>query len=367
MRPTSESELADAIRGATGPLSVRGGDTRGMAPAGTPLVTAGLSGIRLYEPGALTLVAGAGTPLAEIEAALAAEGQRLSFEPMDHRALLGTTGVPTIGGVAAANVSGPRRIQAGAARDVMLGLRFVDGTGRIVANGGRVMKNVTGYDLVRLLAGSRGTLGVLSEVALKTLPVPETECTLLAEGLAPGGAVDAMSRALGTPFEVSGAAHLPDGRTALRLEGRAASVRYRAEALRGRLGGTWAEAADSAALWREVRDVTAFAGGHAAIWRCAIRPSRAAALLAAIGTDHRALLDWGGGLVWLSVPSGGAEAVRGAAARLGGQASLVRRGPVPAEVPALPPESPAVTALSEGLRRKFDPRGLFSAPLRENA
>ncbi|WP_295316268.1 FAD-binding protein, partial [Roseobacter sp.] len=169
MKPENEAALAEMIRSANGPLTVTGGGTRGMTGDGETLETGALSGISLYEPGALTIVAGAGTPLADVHTALAAENQRLAFEPMDHRPLLGTTGEPTLGGVIAANVSGPRRIQGGAARDYALGVRFVDGAGNIVKNGGRVMKNVTGYDLVKLMCGSCGTLGVLSEVALKVL------------------------------------------------------------------------------------------------------------------------------------------------------------------------------------------------------
>ena len=183
LRPDTEAELARMLAAADGPLRVQGGGTRpiGGPVEGTPLTTSRISGIELYEPGALTMVAKAGTPLAEIEAALAEEGQRLAFEPIDHRGLLGTEGTPTVGGVFAANVSGPRRIQCGAARDFLLGVRFVDGAGRVVKNGGRVMKNVTGYDLVKLMAGAHGTLGVLTEVALKVLPVPEMSATLRIE------------------------------------------------------------------------------------------------------------------------------------------------------------------------------------------
>ena len=202
--PTSEDELADLIRNAAArrrPLAIRGGGTRGIgAPVeGEPLLTAGLTGITLYEPGALTLVAKAGTPLAEVEAALAAEGQRLPFEPWDGRALSGANGAPTVGGMVAVNASGSRRIQAGACRDSMIGVRFVDGTGAIVKNGGRVMKNVTGLDLVKLMAGSHGTLGVLTEVGFKVLPASETIATLVFEGLDAARAVEAMTAATATP------------------------------------------------------------------------------------------------------------------------------------------------------------------------
>ena len=214
MRPVDEAGVAEAVR-AAGALFIRGGGTRGFGGLGAVLEVGGLSGIALYEPGAMTLVAQAGTPLAVVEAVLAAEGQRLAFEPLDLRGLLGSGGEPTVGGMVASNASGPRRIQAGACRDALLGVRFVDGTGAVIKNGGRVMKNVTGYDLVKLLAGSFGTLGVLTEVALKVLPVPEACGSVILHGLSDGQAVAAMALAMGSPFDVTGAAHLPGGETVL--------------------------------------------------------------------------------------------------------------------------------------------------------
>ncbi len=226
LRPRDERDLAEAVAGAKGALRIQGGGTRpiGAPVAGEVLSVSALSGIDLYEPGALTIVAKAGTPLSEIEAALDAENQRLPFEPMDHRRLLGTSGEPTIGGVVAGNVSGPRRIQAGACRDSLIGVRFVDGHGIAVKNGGRVMKNVTGYDLVKLMAGSFGTLGVLSEVSFKVLPATAATGVVKVAGLGVPEAIAAMSRALGSPFEVTGAAHLPKGPdenplTMIRIEG----------------------------------------------------------------------------------------------------------------------------------------------------
>lgn len=367
LQPCDEAELAEMIRAAEGPLKVQGGGTRplGRPVDGRTLSTAALAGIRLYEPGALTLVAGAGTPLATIEAALAAEGQRLPFEPMDHRPLLGTSGQPTIGGVTAANVSGPRRVQAGACRDSLIGVRFVDGRGTAIKNGGRVMKNVTGYDLVKLLAGSFGTLGVLSEVAFKLLPLPETEATCVLHGLAPEASVATMAAALGSPYEISGAAHFPDGRTVLRLEGFAPSVEYR----RGALLRFLAPAADtaetldapsSAALWASVRDVAPFCGVTGDVWRLSLKPSDAPGLVAQSG--GQALYDLGGGLVWLLMPEG--CDLRERLGRFSGHATLVR-GSAKTRIRIAPfhPEAAPVAALSEGLRRRFDPRGVLNPGL----
>lgn len=355
MRPKTETELAEAIAGTRTPLLLRGGGTRTLGHAvGEVLETGGLAGVELYEPGALTLVVRAGTPLAEVERVLAAERQRLAFEPPDLRGLLGREGVSTIGGVLAANASGPRRVQVGAARDAALGVRFVDGAGTVVKNGGRVMKNVTGYDLVKLLAGSRGTLGVLTEVGFKVQALPEAEATLVIEGLDREAGLAALRRALGSPFDVSGAAR-HSGRSLVRVEGMAGSVAYRLGRLRALLGGevTLAEGAASAALWREVRDVVPFHGKPGEVWRIATLPTLAAEVVARL--EGQALWDWGGGLVWLLAEHGrGAEVAATLAGR--GHATLVRGegGPV------FPPEAPEVAALVAGLKAKFDPRGILN-------
>jgi glycolate oxidase FAD binding subunit len=369
----NETELAEAVAGAGGPLRIIGGGTRpiGGPVAGEVLSVAGLSGIELYEPGALTIVVRAGTPLAEVEAALAAEHQRLPFEPMDHRGVLGTDGTPTIGGVVAANVSGPRRVQAGACRDYLLGVRFVDGTGMIVKNGGRVMKNVTGYDLVKLMAGSHGTLGVLSEVSFKVLPETAATGVLLIEGLDDATAVRALSVALGSPFEVSGAAHAPKGLdghpvTMIRIEGFESSVTYRTGRLRELLAGfgdikVETDPGKTAAGWRWVRDVEAFHGVPGDVWRLSVKPTDGPAVAARL--DARGLLyDWGGGLIWALMPEG--VDLRARLDGVPGHATLVRGAPATrAKVPAFQPEPAPLAAISAGLRAKFDPRGILNPGL----
>ncbi len=373
LAPTNEPDLAEAIAGAQGPLKIVGGGTRpiGKPVDGQVLSTANLSGIDLYEPGALTIVAKAGTPLAEIEAALAAENQRLPFEPMDHRGLLGTDGVPTIGAVAAANISGSRRIQTGACRDSLIGVRFVDGMGTAVKNGGRVMKNVTGYDLVKLMAGAYGTLGVLSEVSFKLLPGVESTATLLIPDLSVTDAVAALSQGLGSPFEVSGAAHLPNGPeghplTMLRLEGFENSVAYRAQQLMAELAGFGAieletDAQAGAARWKAIRDVQAFAGLDGDVWRISVKPSDAPPVVDSLGADQ-VLLDWGGGLIWALMPGG-----TDARARMGdfaGHATLVRASDTTrTALPVFHPEPAAIAALSDGIRQRFDPRGILNPGL----
>lgn len=365
MTITTEAEVVEAIRSAQAPLSLRGGNTRGMAGPGADLSLAGLRGISLYEPGALTLVAQAGTPVSEIETTLAAEGQRLAFEPMDHRALMGCSGTPTIGGVFAANVSGPRRLAIGAARDFLLGVRFVDGQGNVIKNGGRVMKNVTGYDLVKLMAGSRGTLGAVTEVSLKVLPTPETSATLVLSGLDDAAAIAAMALAMRSPFEVAGAAHdQAQGLSFLRLEGFETSVSYRTGRLKDLLAATGAElevldAEPSATLWRDLRDVAAFHGAAGDVWRVHCRPTEAPALAAKAGAEAH-LYDWAGGLIWLRMAPG--TDLRARLGRYDGHATLLRaESAAQALLPRQEPEAPGVARLTAGLRAKFDPRGIFNA------
>lgn len=352
MTPTTETELAEAIASATTPLRIVGGDTRqiGRADAQHSLHTSGLSGITLYEPGALTLVARAGTPLSEVRAALATEGQRLPFEPGDMRAIYGATGVSTIGGVVATNASGPRRIQAGACRDSLIGVRFVDGQGNILKNGGRVMKNVTGYDLVKLMCGSHGTLGVLTEVSFKVLPAPEASATIVIEGQSDSEAVASMSAALGSPFDVNGAAHF-DGKTVIRVEGLEGSVKYRATELVKKIGGTVADFD-----WTTVRDISGLARRDGDVWRFSVKPSDGPALGAALRKAGAldVQYDWGGGLVWSLSPKG--IDMRVAMGTLKGSAMLIRGD----GFPVFHPEPKAIALLNSGLRAKFDSRNILN-------
>jgi glycolate oxidase FAD binding subunit len=256
----------------------------------------------------------------------------------------------------------------GAARDFALGVRFVDGSGTILKNGGRVMKNVTGYDLVKLMCGSWGTLGVLSEISLKVLPMPEAEATLQIGGLDVAGAVSLLARALGSPFDVSGAAFDPAlGCAYVRIEGFAPSVRYRAEELRNVLKSDVdiIEGAASAELWRGVRDVVPLQDMAGDIWRVSVKPSDAPVVIAQAQAAG-ALLDWAGGLIWLALPAG--ADMRARLQGLAGHATLVRAAPETlAEFGKFEPEAPGLAALSAGLRAKFDPRGILNPNLMTRA
>ncbi len=359
--PRSEGDLAEAVASAKTPLRPKGGGTRMIGDAqGEVLDVSGLSGVTLYEPAALTLVVQAGTPVSDINTLLAGERQRLGFEPPDLRALLGRDGVSTIGGVAAANASGPRGVQGGAARDAMLGVRFVDGRGAAISSGGRVMKNVTGYDLVKLMAGSYGSLGVLTEVSLKVQSIPEAEVTLVLDGHDVDAGLAALRRALGSPYDVSGAARA-GGRSYIRIEGMEGSVAYRAERLRAQCDATLVEGAQSSAIWDGIRDVAPLHGRAGDIWRLSVLPTDAAgiveAILAAHGGDmlRDAVYDLGGASVWLALPAGADDVVRTALNGRGAAIKLRGTGAAP-----FAPQSGAVTALSSALKAQFDPLGRFA-------
>ncbi|HEX3500763.1 MAG TPA: FAD-binding protein, partial [Stellaceae bacterium] len=398
LKPADAQALRDAVAWAAEaaqPLEiVAGGSKREL---GRPLQVAhtldlsALSGIVAYEPNELVLTARAATPLAEIVAALAAQNQMLAFEPPDWGALLADPPDQTLGGVIACNLAGPRRFKAGAARDHFLGFAGVSGRGEIFKAGGKVVKNVTGYDLCKLMAGSYGTLVALSEVTVKVLPRPEKTRTVLVLGLDDDRAVAAMTAALNAPYEVSGAAHLPEtlvrrsavsyvaaaGKavTLLRLEGPGPSVAHRCAALRDELAAFGAteelHTTNSALLWREIGDAAPLAGDRLAgdgggrmVWRLSLPPSHAAAVIAALAGrgDIEHFLDWGGGLLWLAVAAnhgggddGGAAAIR-AALGAHGHATLIRApAALRGAVPVFEPLEGALAALAGRVKESFDP------------
>ena len=377
--PVDEAGIIAAVqaaRAAREPLAIEGqGSKRGMlrpVQAARSLSTRGLTGVTLYRPAELIISARAGTPLAEIEATLAEKGQHLIAESPYLNGVFGTSAPPSIGGVVAANLSGPRRITWGATRDHVMGLRFINGAGEAIRSGGRVLKNVTGLDLCKLLSGSYGTLGVITEVTLKVLPAPEASATLLIETPDLASAVAALSAGLGSPFGVSAAAALPVKDhviAAVRLEDFAASVAYRMEKLRGVLGslGTQRvmEDAESRAFWRGVREVEPLqAMPDEAIWRVSVRPSagpQIASAASAIG--GRVMLDWGGGLVWIAAsPSSANHMLILEAARTQGGAAMLFRAPesLRLAVPVLPEEAAPLAKIGARVKEALDPGGLFN-------
>ncbi len=388
LKPRDAKDVEAAVQWALGDgktLEVLGhGTKRGIGRAAQwdlSLDLSGLSGVTLYEPEELVLSAKAGTPLSEIEALLAAHNQELAFEPMDYGALLGTPGGGTLGGALAANLSGPRRIKAGAARDHFLGFTAVSGRGETFKSGGRVVKNVTGYDLCKVMAGSYGTLAVMTDVTVKVLPRAETEETVLVLGPDDAAAAKAMSAAMGSANDVSGAAHLPAavaasvtqagaGRavTALRLEGVAPSVVHRRQALETLLKGFGTLAnldeAASRSFWKNIREVMAFVNDDRVLWRISAAPARGHEIAAAIGEGADYCYDWAGGLIWLALPpsdDGAAARVRRAVAATGGHATLIRApAAMRAAVAVFEPQEAAVAALTRRLKESFDPKGVLN-------
>ncbi len=392
-KPADAEQTRDAIRWAAAeeiPLEVIGGGSK--RAYGRPVQADGtldlsdLAGIRIYEPEELVLSAGPGTPIAEIEQALAAKGQLMAFEPPDLGLLLGgAPGTGTLGGIVGCNFSGPRRIRAGAVRDHILGLEGVSGRGETFKTGGRVMKNVTGYDLSKLMTGSLGTLGAMTGLTIKVLPMPVDTRTVAVLGLDDAAAVSGLTEALQSPYEVTGAAHLPrsvagrigagdlaDAATLLRIEGFPASVDFRCGWLTSHFTGRGEvrviDGESSRALWRNIRDVTPFAatGDERQVWRLSVPPAEAAAIAAALVADLSAecFFDWGGGLVWAAIPAaddGAQAAVRAAFDGIDGQATLVRAGaPVRAAVDVFQPMAPALASLSERLKDAFDPKRILN-------
>ena len=371
IKPATEAELVQCIRSAEGPLEIIGtGTKRGLGrpvQAAHTLDMSSFSAVIVYEPEELILETGAGAKLADIELLIGAGGQQLAFEPPDFSAVLGSAHSGTIGGLIACNLSGSRRIKAGAARDHILGIRGVTGAGELFKSGARVVKNVTGYDMPKLLTGSYGTLAALTSIILKVLPRPESEETIVLEGLDDTEAVAAMSLAMQTSCEVSGAAHVPGEATYLRLEGIAPSVAYRRDRLAKALGRPVQvlAARSSTAKWQSIRDAAMFADDRSRpLWRLSVTPSDAPGIAAKLRrrTDLRCCYDWAGGLLWIELPEsadGGTKMIRGAIPS--GHAMLFRApDAIRAAVDVFQPQAPALAALSARVKGSFDPQHLFN-------
>jgi glycolate oxidase FAD binding subunit len=392
-------DVEQAVRAAIAsdqPLEIIGHGSKRLI--GQPMATnalldlSALNAVTSYEPNELIITVQAGAPLADVKSLIDSKNQHFAFEPVDTTLLLGTPGEGTIGGMIGAGLAGPRRIQAGGGRDHLLGAHAVSGFGDSFKAGGKVVKNVTGYDLCKLLAGSWGTLAVMTEVTLKVMPRPESERTLVLRGLDDATANRAMTAALGSPFDVSGAAHIPnsvfrdsgggvgdrgaprEAVTLLRLEGIAASAVHRAAALAKVLSPFGSaeilEDAASGAVWSSVRDVEPFAArgalGAWPVWRIVCPPASGGALGEALARDTGGdvIYDWGGGLIWAALPpkaDAQAALLRPRVEAAGGHAMLLRASDeVRRNVDVFNPAKSGVAALSERVRLGFDPKSILN-------
>jgi len=339
-------KLSEQVRGAGGAkraLRLRGGGSKdfyGQALEGEVLDTRGHAGIVSYEPSELVITARCGTRLSEVEAAMRERGQQLAFEPPHF-------GDATLGGAVAAGLSGPGRQSAGALRDFVLGTKLMDGRGEVLSFGGQVMKNVAGYDVSRLMAGSLGTLGILLEVSLKVLPLPAAEATLRLE-MPEDRAIEQLNRWGGKPLPISASAW-NDGSLAVRLSGAGAAV----GAAAAKIGGTRVDDAQALRFWAGIREhADRFFRSEAPLWRVSV-PSAAPPL----GLQGEQLIEWGGALRWL-LSHADARTVREAARRAGGHATLFRGGDKAAGV--FQPLAPALMRIHRELKREFDPHGIFN-------
>jgi glycolate oxidase FAD binding subunit len=392
--PDTVEELAYLVAEAADtrtPLEVMGHGTKREVGRpvrhGAVLSTENLAGVPSYEPSELVIVALAGTPVAQLEQLLAENDQEFPFEPLDLGPVLGFgPGQATIGGLIATNFSGSRRILRGSVRDHVLGVQAVNGQGETIRAGGRVMKNVTGYDLGRAMAGSWGTLAVMTEVALKVLPAQREMRTVLCFGLADPNGVEALCLAHGTPFEVSGTIHMHAGLaerlsdqeiantgasvTAIRVENFPASARYRSSRLKQMLQA-YAPALEldtmrSRVFWDEVRKLKMFQKSGRPLWRISTLPSTAAKLVGSLvrKIDVNVLYDWSGGLIWLETPpisDAGAVEIRRTLAEFGGHATLIRaEAEARAAIDVFQPLDPGLMALTASLKKAFDPVGILN-------
>ncbi len=394
LRPADAAELAEIVAHAAAQgqtLEIRGGGSKRdfgrPVEAARVLDLSRLRGVVDYEPAELVLTGKAATPLDEIRAALEANGQMLAFEPPDWGALLPGGGAPTLGGIVACNMAGPRRVRAGSARDHFLGFAAVNGRGEAWKAGGKVVKNVTGYDMCKLQAGAFGTLSVLTELSVKVLPKPETSCSVAYFGLTDIEAIRALAAALNTPHEVSAAAHLParvaarssvaasfpagQPVTVLRLEGPLPSVAFRAAGLQDvHTPNVRLDAPASLALWAEIAAVQPLlASADSEIWRVCATPSAAPLVLGEVRkafADAGAFYDWGGGLLWIELDpvqsaDAGAGVVRAALGGAGGHATLIRATPsLRRTVPVFQPGEAALEALTRRVKAGFDPLGILN-------